>query len=54
LAGTLMVVVPSADFLDAEPTGRGYGRYPALQTRVMDDVRDRAMVNPMASLVRLT
>ena len=54
LTGTLMVVVPSDDFLDAEPTGRGYGRYPALQTRVMDDVRDRAMVNPMASLVRLT
>lgn len=54
LTGTLMVIVPSADFLDAEPSGRGFGIYPALQTRVMDDVRDRAMANPMASLVRLT
>ena len=54
LTGTVMVVVPSAEFLDAEPSGRGYGIYPALQTRVMDDVRDRTMVNPMASLVRLT
>jgi len=54
LTGTLMVVVPSADFLDAEPTGGGYGRYTDLPTRVMDDVRDRDMVKPMASLVRLT
>ena len=54
LVGTLMIVVPNADFLDPEPSGRGYGIYPALQTRVMDDVRDRSMVNPMASLVRLT
>jgi hypothetical protein len=50
----LMIVIPNADFLDAEPSGRGYGIYPALQTRIMDDVRDRAMVNPMASLVRLS
>ena len=56
LAGALLIVVTNRDFLDesAERRSRGYGIYPALQTRVMDDVRDRKMVNPIASLVRLS
>ena len=56
LKGTLLVVVTSQDFLDESPlrSSRGYGIYPALQTRVMDDVRDRGRVNPISSLVRLS
>lgn len=55
LTNTLLVVVTSPDFID-EDTGnrsRSYGIYPALRTRVMDDVRDRNLANPVASLVRL-
>ena len=56
LSGTLLVVAPSHDFLDEDNSNRarGYGIYPALRTRVMDDVRDRNLVNPVASLVRLS
>ncbi len=54
LANALMAVVTDQEFLDDAPgTPRGYGAYPALQTRVMDDVRDRNLVNPVASLVRI-
>ena len=56
LTGTLMVIVTNRDFLD-DSTGRGsrgYGIYQALLTRVIDDVRDRNLVNPVASLVRLS
>ena len=55
LTATLLVVVTNSDFLDESPLrrSRGYGIYPALQTRVMDDVRDRNRVNPLASLIRL-
>lgn len=53
LRGTLLVVVSDYDFLD-ESAPRGYGIYPALRTRVMDDVRDRNLVNPAAALVRLS
>ena len=56
LSGMLLVVVANSDFLD-DGVGRGtrgYGIYQALRTRVMDDVRDRTMVNPVASLVRLS
>ena len=51
LTGTLLVVATNQDFLQDV---RGYTIYPALQTRVMDDVRDRNLVNPIASLVRLS
>ncbi len=56
LKGTLLVVVTNQDFLDGSAlrSSRGYGIYPALQTRVMDDVRDRGRVNPLSSLVRLS
>ena len=52
LTSTLLVVATNQDFLDEG--ARGYGIYPALRTRVMDDVRDRNLVNPAASLVRLS
>jgi len=54
LRGTLMMVVTNSEFLDEDPKSRGYGVYQALMTRVMDDVRDRTLVNPIASLIRLT
>ena len=56
LAATLLVVVTNRDFLDesGDRRSRGYGIYQALRTRVMDDVRDRNLVNPAASLVRLS
>ena len=53
LSGMLFVVVTNYEFLD-ENSARGYGIYQALRTRVMDDVRDRNLVNPVASLVRLS
>ena len=53
LTATLMIVVPTSDFLDTDHTRRGYGIYQALMTRVMDDVRDRSLVNPIASLVSI-
>ena len=56
LTSTMLVVVTNSDFLDdsGDRGSRGYGIYEALRTRVMDDVRDRNRVNPVASLVRLT
>ena len=54
LVGTLVLVATSEEFLDDTAAGRGFGIYPALMTRVMDDVRDRNLVNPVASLVRLS
>ena len=53
LSGMLLLVVASYEFLD-ETSSRGYGIYNALRTRIMDDVRDRNLVNPVASLVRLS
>ena len=56
LTGTLLVVASNRDFLDdsGDRRSRGYGIYQALLTRVMNDVRDRNRVNPVASLVRLS
>ena len=56
LTATMLVVVTSSDFLDEEAgsRSRGFGIYQALMTRVIDDVRDRNLANPVASLVRLS
>ena len=56
LVSALLVVVTNRDFLDdsGHRRSRGYGICQALRTRVMDDVRDRNRVNPIASLVRLS
>ena len=56
LAGTLLVVATGDGFLDdgAGHGSRGFGIYEALKTRVMNDVRDRRLVNPVAALVRLS
>ena len=54
LAGTLMVIVTNGAFLDEDARSRGFGIYQALRTRIMDDVRDKNLVNPIASMVRLS
>ena len=54
LSGALVIVATNADFLDENTTSRGFGFYPALMSRVMDDVRDKNLVNPTAALVRLS
>ena len=54
LDGTLVVVAANPEFLDEDTRSRGFGAYPALMTRVMNDVRDRNLANPAATLVRLS
>lgn len=54
LSGALVVVASNPDFLDEDSRSRGFGCYEALMTRVMNDVRDKNLVNPIASLVRLS
>ena len=56
LHGCLIVVVPDIEFLaeDQWHRSRGIGAYEALKFRVIDEVRDRQLTNPMASLVRLS
>ena len=55
LAATLIVSCSDVAFLDqeADRQSRGVGIYPALQTRIIDDVRDKRMENPAAALCRL-
>jgi P-loop Domain of unknown function (DUF2791) len=52
MEGFFMVVAPDAGFL--EDQARGIGAYEALKFRVFDEVRDRNLVNPMASLARIS
>lgn len=54
LEGCLMVILANTEFLDEETSGKGFGIYPALMSRIIDEVRDRTLVNSMSSLVRLT
>ena len=54
LTGTLLLVATDRAFVDDDHRARGWGMYNALKTRVMDDVRDRNIVNPAASLVRIS
>ena len=53
LSGSLLVTLTDYTFVD-EQSARGWAIYPALRTRVMDDVRDRNIANPVAALVRLS
>lgn len=52
LEATLLIVATSPEFID-DQAPRGWRIYDALRTRVMDDVRDREHVNPVAALIRL-
>lgn len=53
LTGTMLAISTNTDFIDDQSI-RGWKIYPALQTRIMDDVRDRNLINPVAALLRLT
>lgn len=53
LTGTMIAVVTNNDFVD-DYSIRSWKIYPALQTRIMDDVRDRNLINPVAALMRLS
>jgi hypothetical protein len=52
LEGCFITVVPDVAFL--EDHSRGISAYEALKFRVFDEIRDRNLVNPMASLVRIS
>ena len=49
--GFFMVVLPGPAFL--EDHARGLNAYEALKFRVFDEIRDRRLVNPMGTLVRV-
>jgi hypothetical protein len=55
MTATMMLTISTSEFLNIENDrrSRGIGAYQALQTRIMDDVKDRNLINPVASLVRL-
>ena len=53
LAATLLAVVTAPEFIEDDGV-RSWNIYDALRTRIMDDVRDRNLVNPVAPLVRLS
>lgn len=53
LSNCMIVVLAGREFLDDDPGSRGLGGYAALKFRIFDEVRDRRIVNPFASLVRL-
>lgn len=55
LDATMVVSCSDVAFLDqeADRQSRGVGIYPALQTRIIDDVRDKRIENPAAALCRL-
>lgn len=52
LEGCLIAVIPDITFL--EDQSRGISAYEALKFRVFDEIRDRTLVNPMASLARIS
>lgn len=54
LEGCLIVAVADPAFLDDDPLSRGMGAYEALKFRIYDEVRDRHLPNPLASLVRIS
>ncbi len=54
LTGALLLIMTDRTFPDSDARSRGFGSYQALMTRVMDDVRDENLVNPLASLVRIS
>jgi hypothetical protein len=54
LESCLILILSNTEFLDEETMSKGFGIYRALMTRIIDEVRDTTLVNPMSSLVRLT
>jgi P-loop Domain of unknown function (DUF2791) len=54
LAHCLIAIFPAPSFLDETDGSRGMVKYEALKLRIVEDVRAREVVNPMAALVRLS
>lgn len=54
MEGCLITAFGDQGFLDEEPGSRGMGAYQALKFRIFDEVRDRFVANPLASLVRVS
>ncbi len=58
LKSTAILTLSNNEFLNVEvdrkARGRGISIYQTLQTRIMDDVQDRNLVNPNAALIRLS
>ena len=52
LEGCLITVIPDIRFL--EDDSRGISAYEALKFRIVDEIRDKSLVNPMASLARIS
>ena len=52
LFGMFFLVVTNEAFID-EKSLRGWSIYQALRTRIMNDVRDEKIINPVAALVKL-
>ncbi len=52
LFGMFFLVVTNEGFID-EKSLRGWSIYQALRTRIMNDVRDENIINPVAALVKL-
>jgi hypothetical protein len=52
LDGCFITVILERSFF--EDLGRGIGAYEALKFRIFDEIRDRSLVNPMASLARIS
>jgi len=53
LSGLFLVVSTDFEFVN-DDSMRGWNIYSALRTRIMDDVRDKNIVNPVSSLVRIS
>ena len=53
LDGLFMAVLTGMDFDDPHQGFRGYSIYSALQSRIANEVRDRARPNPLAAMVRI-
>jgi len=51
LSGVLLVFLAGPEFVTDDT--RGMRLYPALETRLVDDVRDRRRANPLAPMVRI-
>ncbi len=51
LSGVLLIFLAGPEFLTDD--NRGMRVYPALETRLVDDVRDRRRANPLAPMVRI-
>ena len=53
LDGMLMAVLTGTDFEDTDQRSKGFAIYPALYTRIANEVRSRLRPNPLAAMARV-